>query len=163
MPVSEHTRNTETAALITHIRSVIVDGSVVCAYVPTRTEPGSTDLLDAVAEIAQRVLLPITGEPGPLSWVEYSGDERFAPREVRHSGACRTRLATGSPVRRGMHADPCSRGGSSRNTPRPVAQASTTGRSGRSDHRLGSWQLSETPNSSRPCLPTTTTFPWAGH
>ncbi|MGV0154577.1 5-formyltetrahydrofolate cyclo-ligase [Rhodococcus sp. GB-02] len=77
--VSEHTRNTETAALITHLRSVIVEGSTVCAYVPTRTEPGSTELLDAVAGIAQRVLLPITGEPGPLSWVQYSGADGLRP------------------------------------------------------------------------------------
>lgn len=51
----------------------------MCAYVPTRTEPGSTDLLDAVAEVAGRVLLPITGEPGPLSWVEYSGADGLRP------------------------------------------------------------------------------------
>lgn len=51
----------------------------MCAYVPTRTEPGSTDLLDAVAEVAWRVLLPITGEPGPLSWVEYSGADGLRP------------------------------------------------------------------------------------
>ena len=107
--------------MITHIRSVIVDGSVVCAYVPTRTEPGSTDLLDAVAEIAQRVLLPITGEPGPLSWVEYSGANGLRPAKYGIREPVGPVLPPESPVRRGMHADPCSRGGSSRNTPRPCA------------------------------------------
>ncbi|MDV7243931.1 MULTISPECIES: 5-formyltetrahydrofolate cyclo-ligase [Rhodococcus] len=47
--------------------------SVVCAYVPTALEPGSVDLLDALAGIVRRVLVPVTRGPGPLFWSEYTG------------------------------------------------------------------------------------------
>ncbi|MGC0362734.1 5-formyltetrahydrofolate cyclo-ligase [Rhodococcus sp. 27YEA15] len=77
--LSEAIRHAETSALITHVASLIERGSTVCAYVPTRTEPGSTELLDALAERAVRVLLPITGDPGPLSWVEYTGAAALRP------------------------------------------------------------------------------------
>ncbi|MFQ6392370.1 5-formyltetrahydrofolate cyclo-ligase [Nocardia sp. KC 131] len=51
----------------------------VCAYVPVRGEPGSTALLDAIRAAGSRVLLPITGPPGPLSWAEYTGVEQLRP------------------------------------------------------------------------------------
>ncbi|WP_223885033.1 5-formyltetrahydrofolate cyclo-ligase [Nocardia colli] len=45
----------------------------VCAYVPVRGEPGSTQLLDALRTAGARVLVPVTGPPGPLDWAEYTG------------------------------------------------------------------------------------------
>lgn len=45
----------------------------VCAYVPVRAEPGSTAMLEALRAAGARVLLPVTGPPGPLSWAEYTG------------------------------------------------------------------------------------------
>ncbi|WP_454195129.1 5-formyltetrahydrofolate cyclo-ligase [Nocardia sp. Marseille-Q1738] len=45
----------------------------VCAYVPVDPEPGSTAMLDALVTGGARVLLPVTGPPGPLSWAEYTG------------------------------------------------------------------------------------------
>ncbi|MFR9752998.1 5-formyltetrahydrofolate cyclo-ligase [Nocardia sp. 004] len=45
----------------------------VCAYVPVGGEPGSTAMLDALRSGGARVLLPITGKPGPLNWAEYTG------------------------------------------------------------------------------------------
>jgi 5-formyltetrahydrofolate cyclo-ligase len=51
----------------------------VCAYVPVRGEPGSTALLDAIRAAGSRVLLPITGPPGPLSWAEYTDVEQLRP------------------------------------------------------------------------------------
>jgi 5-formyltetrahydrofolate cyclo-ligase len=45
----------------------------VCAYVPVRGEPGSTAMLDAIRAVGGRVLLPVTGAPGPLNWAEYTG------------------------------------------------------------------------------------------
>ncbi|WP_225725694.1 MULTISPECIES: 5-formyltetrahydrofolate cyclo-ligase [unclassified Nocardia] len=45
----------------------------VCAYVPVGDEPGSTAMLDALRAAHARVLLPITGAPGPLLWSEYEG------------------------------------------------------------------------------------------
>ncbi|MCJ0905363.1 5-formyltetrahydrofolate cyclo-ligase [Rhodococcus sp. ARC_M6] len=77
--VSEHIRREESAALARHAMAAITPDTTVCAYVPTRTEPGSTALLDALASLADRVLLPITGEPGPLSWVQYTGVDALRP------------------------------------------------------------------------------------
>ncbi|MEV0297255.1 5-formyltetrahydrofolate cyclo-ligase [Nocardia sp. NPDC050710] len=51
----------------------------VCAYVPVRGEPGSTALLDALCDAGARVLLPITGPPGPLEWAEYTGENDLRP------------------------------------------------------------------------------------
>ncbi|MEU7631517.1 5-formyltetrahydrofolate cyclo-ligase [Nocardia sp. NPDC049220] len=47
----------------------------VCAYVPVDAEPGSTAMLDALLAGGARVLLPVTGPPGPLSWGEYTGTD----------------------------------------------------------------------------------------
>ncbi len=47
----------------------------VCAYVPVDREPGSTAMLDALLTGGARVLLPVTGPPGPLSWAEYTGTD----------------------------------------------------------------------------------------
>ncbi|MFC9996082.1 5-formyltetrahydrofolate cyclo-ligase [Nocardia sp. NPDC127526] len=49
----------------------------VCAYVPVGGEPGSVAMLDALRAGGARVLLPVTGEPGPLDWAEYLGPERL--------------------------------------------------------------------------------------
>ncbi|GAA5089815.1 5-formyltetrahydrofolate cyclo-ligase [Nocardia iowensis] len=48
-------------------------GGWVCAYVPVRGEPGSTQVLDALRQAGARVLVPVTGPPGPLNWTEYTG------------------------------------------------------------------------------------------
>ncbi|MGQ4598300.1 5-formyltetrahydrofolate cyclo-ligase [Nocardia sp. R6R-6] len=49
----------------------------VCAYVPVDREPGSTAMLDALRAGGARVLLPVTGPPGPLSWAEYTGADEM--------------------------------------------------------------------------------------
>ncbi|MRH86887.1 5-formyltetrahydrofolate cyclo-ligase [Nocardia sp. SYP-A9097] len=54
-----------------------LDGRWACAYVPVGGEPGSVDMLDALRAGGVRVLLPVTGEPGPLEWAEYEGPERL--------------------------------------------------------------------------------------
>ncbi|MGY0501601.1 5-formyltetrahydrofolate cyclo-ligase [Nocardia sp. FBN12] len=46
---------------------------IVCAYVAVRGEPGDLRMLDAVRERGATVLLPVTGEPGPLQWARYEG------------------------------------------------------------------------------------------
>ncbi|WP_278261888.1 5-formyltetrahydrofolate cyclo-ligase [Nocardia sp. AG03] len=48
---------------------------VVCAYVPIRGEPGDLRMLDALRAGDATVLLPVTGEPGPLSWARYEGPD----------------------------------------------------------------------------------------
>ncbi|MGI5222982.1 5-formyltetrahydrofolate cyclo-ligase [Nocardia sp. CA-290969] len=51
----------------------------VCAYVPVRGEPGSVAIADALRAAGSRVLLPVTREPGPLYWAEYTGPEALRP------------------------------------------------------------------------------------
>ncbi|MFI6367171.1 5-formyltetrahydrofolate cyclo-ligase [Nocardia sp. NPDC050630] len=47
----------------------------VCAYVPMRDEPGSTAMLTALRAAGARVLLPVTGPPGPLQWAEFASTD----------------------------------------------------------------------------------------
>lgn len=51
----------------------------VCAYVPVRGEPGSVAIADALRAAGSRVLLPVTREPGPLYWGEYTGVRALRP------------------------------------------------------------------------------------
>lgn len=75
-------RATENRALVRHVITTVQPGTTVCAYVPTHLEPGTTALLDAVYAVAERVLLPLTGEtsePGPLRWAVYTGVGDLVP------------------------------------------------------------------------------------
>ncbi|MGW4356722.1 5-formyltetrahydrofolate cyclo-ligase, partial [Nocardia sp. NPDC004582] len=73
-------------------------GGWVCAYVPVGAEPGSLALLDALRAAGARVLLPVTGEPGPLTWAEYTG-----PGGLRR-GRFGLREPDGDPVTDGISA-----------------------------------------------------------
>ncbi|MCQ4118235.1 5-formyltetrahydrofolate cyclo-ligase [Rhodococcus tibetensis] len=94
-------RAAEDRALAELVTAGVVTGSVACAYVPTALEPGSVDLLDALAGIVRRVLVPVTRGPGPLFWSEYTGAGQladapyglreptgtvFGPEEIRSAG-----------------------------------------------------------------------------
>lgn len=68
---SEHA--VEAAALAAAIGPLAGADDVVCAYVPIRGEPGDLRMLDALRVRDATVLLPVTGEPGPLSWARYEG------------------------------------------------------------------------------------------
>ncbi|WP_428981421.1 5-formyltetrahydrofolate cyclo-ligase [Nocardia brasiliensis] len=87
----------EARALAAAIDGLDLD-SWVCAYVPVRGEPGTLELLDALRTAGARVLLPVTGPPGPLDWAEYAGREslrraRFGLLEP--TGAALTSAAVG--------------------------------------------------------------------
>ncbi|WP_433591863.1 5-formyltetrahydrofolate cyclo-ligase [Nocardia sp. CA-145437] len=74
------------AAALAAAAGRLADSGWVCAYVPVGGEPGSVALLDALRAAGARVLLPVTGEPGPLAWAEYTGPDglrrgRFGLRE----------------------------------------------------------------------------------
>jgi len=78
-------RQAEAEALKSHVATVLGVGGTVCAYVPTRTEPGSPALLDALVSAGARVLLPVTrttadGTPQPLWWADYHPGE-LAPAD----------------------------------------------------------------------------------
>jgi 5-formyltetrahydrofolate cyclo-ligase len=78
-------RATEAATLAATVVQLI-DGSPhvdwMAAYVPVRGEPGSTAMLDALRGSGVRVLLPLTGAPGPLDWAEYTGADSL--RQARY-------------------------------------------------------------------------------
>lgn len=47
----------------------------VAGYLPVAGEPGSVAMLDALRAAGARVMVPVTGPPGPLDWAEYTGIE----------------------------------------------------------------------------------------
>lgn len=78
-------REAEAAALAATLARLPMDaaGEIwVAAYVPVRGEPGSTLMLDELRAAGARVLLPLTGPPGPLDWAEYTGEQGL--RRARH-------------------------------------------------------------------------------
>ncbi|MEU2039168.1 5-formyltetrahydrofolate cyclo-ligase [Nocardia niwae] len=79
MPATE--REKEASALATAVDAMGARGWV-CAYVPVAGEPGSMAMLDALRAGGARVLVPVTGPPGPLSWAEYTGAD--ALRRARY-------------------------------------------------------------------------------
>ncbi|MDT5325695.1 MAG: 5-formyltetrahydrofolate cyclo-ligase [Mycobacterium sp.] len=83
-------RRADADALCGHLPALVRAGDTVCAYVPVGSEPGSPALLDALAGLGGRVLLPVaredeTGIPLPLQWGEYRAgglvDASFGLRE----------------------------------------------------------------------------------
>lgn len=74
--LSRELHDAEAAALIGHLEALPGVAGTVCAYVPVRGEPGSTGLLDALAQRGIRVLLPVAHSadddtPLPLLWGAY--------------------------------------------------------------------------------------------
>lgn len=77
---SAESRAADADALTTHFRNRLLPAAgTVCAYVPIGTEPGSLAMLDAAVAAGARVLLPLTGPPGPLGWAEYTSEDRLVP------------------------------------------------------------------------------------
>ncbi|MFC8045937.1 5-formyltetrahydrofolate cyclo-ligase [Nocardia sp. NPDC057353] len=84
LPTAQH--DAEALALAETITTVLSGrvGSgrapVVAAYVPVRGEPGDLRMLDALIRAGAEVLLPVTGEPGALSWAAYTGAAHLVRR-----------------------------------------------------------------------------------
>ncbi|UYP19834.1 5-formyltetrahydrofolate cyclo-ligase [Rhodococcus sp. Z13] len=68
-------RRIEDTALATVAATLAPAGSVVCAYVPVGSEPGSLALLDVLVEAGCTVLVPVTRAGEPLSWAPYLGED----------------------------------------------------------------------------------------
>jgi 5-formyltetrahydrofolate cyclo-ligase len=66
-------RAMESSALCHAVGELAAEHSVVAAYVPIGREPGSIEMLDAMAAAEATVLLPSAHEPGPLKWARYEG------------------------------------------------------------------------------------------
>ncbi|MFC7612888.1 5-formyltetrahydrofolate cyclo-ligase [Actinokineospora soli] len=58
---------------------VVRRGETLCGYVPVGSEPGSWQMLDEVAAIGVRVLLPIVVGREPLDWAWYDGRDSLRP------------------------------------------------------------------------------------
>ncbi|MGW6335749.1 5-formyltetrahydrofolate cyclo-ligase [Nocardia rhamnosiphila] len=76
--LSEPVRATEAAALAAAAAD-LGPAEWVCAYVPMRAEPGSVAVPEALRAAGSRVLLPVTGAPGPLRWGEFTGAGSLRP------------------------------------------------------------------------------------
>ena len=63
------------AAVRAHVLAEVARSAwrTVAAYVPLRTEPGSVDLLDALAEAGLRVLVPLVLADRDLDWTLWAG------------------------------------------------------------------------------------------
>ena len=82
--VSDDVRAAESQSLVAHV-AALVNGGVVCAYVPVGAEPGSIEMLDALRRHADRVLLPIARTADDDSstamwWGEYRPGELVKAR-----------------------------------------------------------------------------------
>ncbi|WP_157561313.1 5-formyltetrahydrofolate cyclo-ligase [Mycobacterium sp. E802] len=69
-------RDREAQALCRWLPALATAGQTVCAYVPVGSEPGSAALLDTLAELGVRVLLPVArndddGRARPMQWGPY--------------------------------------------------------------------------------------------
>ncbi|MCX0271009.1 5-formyltetrahydrofolate cyclo-ligase [Nocardia zapadnayensis] len=74
----ELVRTTEAAALAAAAAD-LGPAEWVCAYLPMRAEPGSPAMPEALRASGSRVLLPVTGAPGPLRWGEFTGAGSLRP------------------------------------------------------------------------------------
>lgn len=70
-------RASEATALAALVRDL--PGDPVCCYLPVGTEPGSLDLVTALAAQDREVLLPVVVGPAPLDWARYEGPDSLAP------------------------------------------------------------------------------------
>lgn len=75
LPAARHAE--EAAALATLV--VTIPGDPVCCYLPVGTEPGTIDLVTALADQGREVLLPVVVGPAPLDWARYAGPDSLAP------------------------------------------------------------------------------------
>jgi len=78
--VTPQTRDAEAEVLASELAAFVNPGQTVCAYVPAGSEPGSTELIEALVRRGVLVLLPVArrgldGAPLPLQWGRYRPGE----------------------------------------------------------------------------------------
>jgi 5-formyltetrahydrofolate cyclo-ligase len=78
------------AAMRLHVVAELAGSRRIAAYVPVGSEPGSLELLDALAAGGMEVLLPVV-VPGGLDWSAYAGRDRLVtgPLGVREPDGAR--------------------------------------------------------------------------
>ena len=90
---SEQQRLQDRAAIRSHVLAVcragrVQPGSLIAAYEPLRTEPGSTELLAALIDEGHRLIVPVTLSDRDLDWTGWPLTGAPAP------GSARTRSPT---------------------------------------------------------------------
>lgn len=78
----EAERDAARSAIRGHVLAAAGAWSVVAAYEPLRTEPGSTALLSALASRGVRVLVPVTRPDHDLDWTVWTPGRTPAPLTV---------------------------------------------------------------------------------
>ncbi|MUM15580.1 5-formyltetrahydrofolate cyclo-ligase [Mycobacterium sp. CBMA271] len=78
--MSRAEREEQNDAITAHVLAATSGLSVIAAYLPVGSEPGSVEMLDALVTRGVRVLLPIarnddTGTPTALTWGQYRPGE----------------------------------------------------------------------------------------
>lgn len=58
---------------------IVRRGETLCGYVPVGSEPGSWRMLEEVAALGVRILLPIVVGREPLDWAWYDGPDSLRP------------------------------------------------------------------------------------
>lgn len=66
-------RAVATAANAAHLTGLLTGATVICAYLPLRTEPMSADLLDHLVAAGGSVLVPVVNPDSALDWCEHPG------------------------------------------------------------------------------------------
>jgi 5-formyltetrahydrofolate cyclo-ligase len=82
---SEQQRDLDRAAIRAHVLAAcragrVQPGSLIAAYEPLRTEPGSTELLAEIAAEGYRVIVPVTLADRDLDWVTWNPAGGSEPR-----------------------------------------------------------------------------------
>ncbi|HEX2904646.1 MAG TPA: 5-formyltetrahydrofolate cyclo-ligase [Jatrophihabitans sp.] len=83
-------RNTARAAIRGHVLAhidtlTLPAGSTVAGYEPLATEPGSVELLDALANRDLTVLVPITLADKDLAWRHYRSEQALPPSAIQQA------------------------------------------------------------------------------
>lgn len=100
--ISEQVRRAESDQLCSHLAEAVGNAATVAAYVPIGAEPGTPQMLEALSQLCQTVLLPVTctgsdGEHLPLRWGPYRPGQltagRFGLREPAEPWLPATALA----------------------------------------------------------------------
>ncbi len=98
--MSRAEREMQNGALAAHVLTATSGLSVIAAYLPVGSEPGSVEMLDALVTRGTQVLLPMarndeTGTPTVLTWAEYRPGELVdAPFGLREPAPSAFRSAT---------------------------------------------------------------------
>jgi 5-formyltetrahydrofolate cyclo-ligase len=91
-------RGAADSALVTYVMgmAVSVRATTVAAYVPLSGEPAGPGLVDALAAVAARVLLPVLRDDRDLDWAVFTGSDSLVAGPLGLRQPAGTRLGVGA-------------------------------------------------------------------